>query len=136
MKRVYRTNDPATMGIVRDLLLRKGIETKVLNQHATPAFPGVPLLDATPELWVVRDEDEATAEEVIARFESGEIRDELSREPWTCPQCGEVNEGQFTQCWRCAVGDPRDDPEARCERCGYLLWSLPQRRCPECGTQF
>jgi len=24
----------------------------------------------------------------------------------------------------------------RCEHCGYRLWHLPSRRCPECGTEF
>ncbi|MCC7291007.1 MAG: hypothetical protein IT449_02975 [Phycisphaerales bacterium] len=25
---------------------------------------------------------------------------------------------------------------AQCESCGYLLYGLPQQRCPECGTPF
>ena len=136
MKRILSVKDPATMAVVRDLLLRKGIETRMLNVDATPAFPGVPLLEAVPELWIVRDEDEASAREIVVRFESGAIRDELSSEPWTCPRCDEVNEGQFTQCWRCTENDPREDREAQCPECGYLLWALPERRCPECGTEF
>jgi hypothetical protein len=23
-------------------------------------------------------------------------------EPWTCPRCGEENEGQFGSCWQCS----------------------------------
>ena len=25
---------------------------------------------------------------------------------WRCPDCGEVSEPQFTQCWNCAAGVP------------------------------
>ncbi len=25
---------------------------------------------------------------------------------------------------------------SQCESCGYLLYGLPQQRCPECGTPF
>jgi DNA-directed RNA polymerase subunit RPC12/RpoP len=48
-------------------------------------------------------------------------------------------EGQFTECWHCPLEDdtdPRQDPEARCDECGYQLWKLPERRCPECGSRF
>jgi|GEM_PF-2934218 len=31
----------------------------------------------------------------------------------------------------------RDDgPRTRCEKCGYLLYGLPEPRCPECGAPF
>lgn len=30
----------------------------------------------------------------------------------------------------------RTEMAARCERCGYLLYGLPENRCPECGEEF
>ena len=29
---------------------------------------------------------------------------------WTCPNCGEVIEGQFTQCWNCDTVRESDEP--------------------------
>ncbi len=136
MKRVFAAIDPAEMVIVRDLLAREGIETKVLNEHSALAVGLIPFLLAVPEIWVLRDEDLPAARDIVARYESGAIRDELPREGWKCPSCGETNEGQFTQCWRCEEDDPREDRGTRCLKCGYMLWSLPERRCPECGTEF
>ena len=136
MKRVFSAKDPAVIVIVRDLLAKEGIETKVLNEHAASAEGVIPFSLAVPEIWVLRDEHVPAARDIVARYESGAIRDELPREPWKCPSCGEMNEGQFTQCWRCEGDDPRRDRGTRCLKCGYLLWGLPERRCPECGTEF
>ena len=58
---------------------------------------------------------------------------------WRCPDCGEIMPEKNEECERCArrnAPDPREDPEATCRHCGYLLWQLPQRRCPECGHEF
>ena len=68
---------------------------------------------------------------------------------WTCPQCREVIEGQFTACWNCQAGRPgEDEPETpadigeqviardlECICCEYNLRGMPPgRRCPECGS--
>ncbi len=136
MKKVFTAKDPAVIVTVRDLLAKEGIETRVLNEYTALVGGMIPSLLGLPEIWVVRSEDAPAAREIVARYESGAIRDELPREPWQCPHCQEMNEGQFTQCWRCEVHDPREDRDARCLECGYLLWSLPKRRCPECGAEF
>ena len=76
---------------------------------------------------------------------------------WTCPQCGELVEPQFTDCWNCqtprppadagddaggahakATARPAPDPhigaDLACVRCAYNLRSLPvDHLCPECA---
>ena len=136
MKRVFASQDPAALIIVRDLLAQEEIETRILNEMTASVLGQVPSLPTMPEVWVLHDEDEPAARKIVRRYESGEIRDELPREPWECPRCGETIEGQFTQCWRCEEDDPREIEGAQCLQCGYLLWALPERRCPECGTEF
>lgn len=40
---------------------------------------------------------------------------------------------------RVTVLDPADvdlDALPKCAECGYILYGLPERRCPECGTPF
>jgi len=135
MKKVFSSGDRSLIEIVRRLLHNEGIEVRVLNEHTASVLGDVPFFKAYPELWV-RTEDQARADRVVAKFESGESRDEQLTDPWTCPGCGETIEGQFTECWNCTIADPRREEDARCTECGYRLRGLPDRRCPECGTRF
>lgn len=136
MKRVYLSKDRTAIEILRNLFDQEGIATVILNENTAAVIGEVPFFAAMLELHVVRDEDEPRARSVVEQFESGTIRKAVQGEPWRCPKCGEMIEGQFTECWNCDLEDPRDDPEARCWRCGYLLRGLPERRCPECGERF
>lgn len=135
MKKVYASPDCTQIEIVGQLLRDEGIESRVFNEQTSAVLGDIPFFRAFPEIWV-RKEDESSAKAVVARFESGQVRDERKSEPWTCPECSQSIEGQFTECWSCTVDDPRDDLESRCLECGYLLRELPERRCPECGTKF
>ncbi len=55
-----------------------------------------------------------------------------------CPRCTTlqtVNAGA-TRCAACGLKFRIEIEEPRCPKCDYLLWQLPERRCPECGTTF
>ena len=136
MKKVFASNDPTRIQILRDMLAHEGIETTVLNESTSAVLGEIPFFSAMPEVWILHDDDGPRARAIVERFESGEVRDAARKPPWTCPQCGQQIEGQFTECWSCDANDPRHDREARCHECGYRLWGLPERRCPECGTEF
>jgi rubrerythrin len=136
MKRVFASKDRSAIEIVRGLLADEGIRTTVFNEATGSVLGDVPFFLAMPEIWVLADEDAAPARALVERYESGALRASLPKEPWVCPDCGELIEGQFTECWHCLEHDPRDEPDGRCEHCGYLLAGLPLRRCPECGNPF
>lgn len=55
-----------------------------------------------------------------------------------CPRCEtpQVVEAGPSKCHACGLKFRIHIEEPRCAKCGYLLWQLPQRRCPECGTTF
>jgi len=54
------------------------------------------------------------------------------RGAWTVIRAPRHNAGMAAEETR-----PVNVPDtARCLRCGYLLRGLPERRCPECGTEF
>lgn len=55
-----------------------------------------------------------------------------------CPRCttAQTVSAGSAQCQACGLKLRIEIEEPRCARCGYLLWNLPQRRCPECGTSF
>ena len=110
MKKVYSNSDQAAIVIVRDLLAQQDIESKVLNENTAAALGEIPFLHAMPEVWV-RAEDGAQAQAIVEAFESGETRESIARPAWTCPQCDEQIDGQFTECWNCTEPpEPQETP--------------------------
>ena len=55
-----------------------------------------------------------------------------------CPRCttSQVLDAGKSQCTACGLKFTIEIEEPRCAKCDYLLWQLPERRCPECGTSF
>ncbi|HSW46965.1 MAG TPA: hypothetical protein VLM89_15490 [Phycisphaerae bacterium] len=55
-----------------------------------------------------------------------------------CPRCSmqQVLDAGASKCAACGLRFRIEVEEPRCAKCGYLLWQLPGRRCPECGTAF
>ena len=103
MKNIFTSQDPLALIIVRDLISEEGIETAVLNEGMGAVEGDIPHFQSMPELWVVRDEDEAAAREVVRRYESGDVPKHAAGAAWNCPRCGEAIEGQFTACWKCGT---------------------------------
>ena len=55
-----------------------------------------------------------------------------------CPRCtlSQVLDAGKSKCTACGLKFTIEIEEPRCVKCDYLLWQLPERRCPECGTAF
>jgi hypothetical protein len=55
-----------------------------------------------------------------------------------CPRCEvqQVVDAGASKCASCGLRFRIEIEEPRCATCGYLLWRLPERRCPECGKTF
>ncbi|HOW18219.1 MAG TPA: DUF2007 domain-containing protein [Phycisphaerae bacterium] len=111
MKKVYSSQDVSEIEILRGLLAEAGIKSTILNQDVAEVAGMVPFAEATPQVWVVNDEDEPRALEIVRQMDSGEARKRFAGEPWTCPRCGEAIEGQFAACWKC--GTRRHNPGGR-----------------------
>ena len=107
MKNIYSSQDTSRIKILCGLLADEGIKTTVLNEDIGEVAGIVPLDQAMPQVWLVNDEDEERALEIVERMDSGKALESLVGEPWKCPRCGEAVEGQFTKCWKC--GTRRDD---------------------------
>jgi predicted RNA-binding Zn-ribbon protein involved in translation (DUF1610 family) len=104
--RVFTADNPVEVGFVRGLLEAEGIETRARSMELWAAAVEIYFAEgARPSVWV-REHERERAETVIReRDRSGE-----SKSRWTCPNCGERLDGQFTACWRCAEpGDGVDD---------------------------
>jgi Putative prokaryotic signal transducing protein len=102
VKRIYRAATLLQVAHARNLLIAAGIPCEIRNQYLAGAAGELPMLETWPQLYV-DDIDEARALGVLARAERPP-----AGSPWTCAQCGERLEPQFTSCWRCGA-------DARCE---------------------
>jgi hypothetical protein len=137
--------------LVANLLESQEIPATVMGEQQST------LAGATATPWVevcVHEENRGKAEVIVDQFiRSGRIAMTPRSSAWTCPNCGEVIEPQFTDCWKCQTPRPADDDAAAadkpaprpppdpnlpidvpCLMCQYNLRTLPiHGRCPECG---
>jgi hypothetical protein len=103
MKKVFETPpmDPEA-GLLKDILEKEGIECEIRNQGLGAAMGVVPVTECYAEVWVLKEEDAARAEEIVRDWRRGQAQSGT----WKCPKCGELVEEQFTSCWKC--GAPRE----------------------------
>lgn len=90
------------VGFLKSVLELNRIPCFVRFEHLAGAAGELPPTVVWPELWVVNDEDAGAARAQIDTA-LADSRDSLSE--WACPDCGELIEGQFSACWRCAQPD-------------------------------
>jgi len=97
MKRVFRAASLIQVAHARNVLLTAGIQSELRNQYLAGALGDLPMLETWPQLFVA-DDDESAALRALAR-----AAEAPSGAPWTCQQCDECLEPQFTHCWRCGA---------------------------------
>jgi hypothetical protein len=97
MKRVFRAASLIQVAHARNVLLTAGIQSELRNQYLAGALGDLPMLETWPQLFV-EDDDESAALRALAR-----AAEAPSGTPWTCSQCGEQLEPQFTHCWHCGA---------------------------------
>ncbi|RYG70397.1 DUF2007 domain-containing protein [bacterium] len=112
MRLIFTSTNSAEVSLFQGLLEQEGIECFTRHDELSLTAGSVPFLEVMPELWVARDEDEPKAVKMLEQWRD---RNAVVLEAWTCPQCGEENEGQFGACWKCGYeidGQPAN-PEQR-----------------------
>jgi hypothetical protein len=112
MRHVYTARDEMDANFVQGLLRQEGIEAVVQGQSLGEVWGTLPLSDESlPTVWV-DDGDVGRAAPVIEAYRQTDRAnaDEADvgrpRATWTCPNCGEKVEEQFTQCWKCGHNRP------------------------------
>ena len=98
MKRVYRAASLLQVAHARNVLIAAGIDAELRNQYLAGALGDLPMLETWPQLWV----DDALESAALRALQNAQTAP--AGAPWTCTQCGEVLEPQFTTCWRCGAG--------------------------------
>jgi hypothetical protein len=100
MKRLTTAPNLAIATLWADLLTRAGVATSVQRAYASSIAGEVPPDQALPELWV---DDAAQCER--ARTLLFELLHPVHRR-WHCPQCHELVDGPFDECWNCGAAMP------------------------------
>jgi hypothetical protein len=101
MKRLFTATysiEGANIEMLKSLLEEAEIRCMIRNEYLSSAMGEVPFLEASPELWIQKEEDYLRAKAMLETWRSARIG---TTEPWACAHCGEKIEGQFTSCWQC-----------------------------------
>ncbi len=110
MKKVFtfRIGD-ATIGQFKGMLEESGIACVVRNELLVTAIGEIPVSECYPELWVVNDNDYASAQASIDEWKKMESD---AHHSWPCPNYGQHIEKQFTACWKCGTEALRLTPDS------------------------
>lgn len=99
MRKVFSSNVVSETVLIRDALLRHGIEATVQNAYS--GHSAVPEFRPPADIWVTNDADYDAArllvEETLSTIDSNS---EVA--PWYCASCNAENPASFELCWNCA----------------------------------
>ncbi|MDF1759761.1 MAG: DUF2007 domain-containing protein [Coxiellaceae bacterium] len=97
MKKIYQTENRVTLNVLKDTLESSGIACLIKNEYPPAAGEITPIV-AWPEIWIMNNDDEAKANEIIAAIPSNES---VPTGYWLCSKCNEKVENNFNICWNC-----------------------------------
>ena len=99
MQHVYTARDEMDASFVQGQALGEVWGSLPLTAKSLPAVwvDEKDVERATPVIEAYRQTDRANADDAV---------NERPRATWTCPNCGEKVEEQFTQCWKCGHNRP------------------------------
>ena len=100
MKQIHVARHPTEAHLVKGILEAGGVRAEVKGDQLYGAFGELPVL---PTVWIFDDALADRANELVIEFLRGSAAQRYGHERWTCAQCGEMLEGQFTACWQCGT---------------------------------
>ena len=86
------------VGNIKNILENNGIECIIKNFMLVGSLGELPPTVCATELWVLDEQRYEEANGILKDIFS-ENKDNSSK--WKCSKCGEMIEGQFTDCWNC-----------------------------------
>ncbi len=98
MKRIYSAASLIEATHCANVLESHGIAAQLRNTTLGGAVGELPFAETWPQVWVT-DEQELHAKRVLQSVLAGAAP---AAPAWECDRCGELIDGQFEECWRCA----------------------------------
>ena len=106
MIKVFEAQHLSEAHLVCGLLHSKGISAEIQGSDLSPILGvgfGVP--GVLPTVWISNPVDSERALGLVSQFLKGNSSDTASPS-WTCGQCQEIHEPQFSSCWKCGASKP------------------------------
>lgn len=104
MRKVHTAESLIEIAHLRHVLESAGIACFVRNEALTSVIGEIPFIECWPELWVVRNGDALRARGLIDEARQPDV----PAPDWHCERCGELVDGRFAACWRCAGSADED----------------------------
>jgi len=104
MKCVHNARHLTEAHLIRDLLESHGIEAMIRGEFLTGGWGELPV-DACA-VWVTDETRFREADDLLRDFLRGLPDSSAKSGHWSCPQCSEPLEPQFTACWKCGAPRP------------------------------
>ena len=102
MFKVFESFEFSRVGQMQSLLESNGIRTFLRNEFGSSVVGELPFVEVIPQLFVLEERDLPRARELLEL----DLPVESPGEDWTCPGCGTLVEGNFSQCWQCGAAQP------------------------------
>jgi hypothetical protein len=100
MKRLQQAPNLALATLWADMLNGVGITASVQRAYASSIAGELPPDQALPEIWLHDGAQFDAAKALLAEWQH------LPHRHWACPDCHEIVEGPFDQCWNCCAVRP------------------------------
>ena len=95
MVKVYSSPNSTSVHNIKNVLEAQEIDCIIRGENLMTGAGELPPVECWAELWIVDDSKADEAKLII----SGAAQP--AGESWTCPNCREVVEAEFGQCWNC-----------------------------------
>jgi len=99
MLRLTQAPNIAIAALWVDALRHAGIEASMQRYFLSAAAGELPPDQCLPEIWLVHEEQEAQARQLLHELAH------IPQRRWQCA-CGELVEGGFELCWQCGLPMP------------------------------
>src|SRR5688572_5937357 len=101
MKQLHAARHAVEAHLIRGFLVSHGVDAIVRGEYLTSGWGELPT--DVCSVWIADDAQFAEADALLKAFLRGTYAREFGGQTWKCESCGEMLEGQFTECWNCGA---------------------------------
>lgn len=101
MKKLIEADNNIQAQFIVDHLIAAGIPSHSNGKYLNGAVGDLPAIQG-PAIWVEDEQQLAKAKVILESILSNPEQSQFYKNDWICPECSEVLEAAFTQCWNCS----------------------------------